>query len=70
MDDLPGQFLNNGSVNTFPLLGSRFLIIQQLYYNIGSAVFSTWSVLRGYKRDEVWSLVESELCTEVWEEMT
>jgi hypothetical protein len=27
------MFLGNGSVNTFPLLGSRFLIMQQLDYN-------------------------------------
>jgi hypothetical protein len=25
-----GPFLGNGSVNTFPLLGTRFLIMQQL----------------------------------------
>jgi hypothetical protein len=62
--------LINGSVNTFPLLGSRFLIMQQLYYNNGRAVFSTWSVSRCYKLDEVWSLVESEFCVGVWEEMT
>jgi hypothetical protein len=28
--DIPGSFLDNGSVNTLPLLGSRFLIMQQL----------------------------------------
>jgi hypothetical protein len=31
--------------------------MQQLDYNNGRAVFSTSSVPRGYKRDEVWSLV-------------
>jgi hypothetical protein len=36
-----------------PLLGSRFLIMQQLDYNNGRAVFSTWSVPKGYKRDMV-----------------
>jgi hypothetical protein len=30
MDDIAGPFLTNGSVNTFPLLGSRFLIMQQV----------------------------------------
>jgi hypothetical protein len=38
--------LGNGSVNTFPLLGSRFLIMQQLDYNNGNGVF-----LRGPCRD-------------------
>jgi hypothetical protein len=61
-------FYGNGSVNTFPFLGSRFLIIKQLNYNNGIAVFSTWSVPRGYKRDDVWSLVESEFCKRVCEE--
>jgi ribose 1,5-bisphosphokinase PhnN len=46
------SFLGNGSVNTFPLLGRRFLIMQQLDYNNGRAVLSTWSVPRGYERDE------------------
>jgi hypothetical protein len=54
---IQGLFLANGSLNTFPLLGSRFLIMQQLDHNSGRAVFPTWSVPRGYKRDEVWSLV-------------
>jgi hypothetical protein len=51
--DIPRTFLGNGSVNTFPLLGSRFLIMQQLDYNTRRTVFSTWSVSIGYKRDEV-----------------
>jgi hypothetical protein len=33
--------------------------MQQSDYNNGRAVFSTWSVPRGYKQDEVWSLVDS-----------
>jgi hypothetical protein len=42
--------------------------MQQLDYNSGRTVFSTWSVLRGYKRDEVWSLVDSQLKVSfVWE---
>jgi hypothetical protein len=45
-----GLFLGNGSVNTYPLLGSRFLIMQQLDYNNGKSVFSMWSVPRCYKR--------------------
>jgi hypothetical protein len=36
-----------------PLLGSGFLLLQQLDYNNGRAVFSTWFVPRGYKRDKV-----------------
>jgi hypothetical protein len=55
-----GQFLGNGSVNTFSLLGRRFLIMQQLNYNTGRAVLSTWSVPSDYKRDEAWNLVRSD----------
>jgi hypothetical protein len=50
--------LSNGAVNTFLLLDNRFLIMQQLDYNSGEAVFSTWSVPRGHKREEVWSLIQ------------
>jgi hypothetical protein len=57
--DIPGPFLGNGLVNTFMLPGSRFLIMHQLDSTNGRAVFSMWSVLRGYKRDKVWSLVSS-----------
>jgi hypothetical protein len=39
-------FLGNGSVNTFPLVGSRFSILQQLDYNSGNGMF-----LRGPCRD-------------------
>jgi hypothetical protein len=41
--------MGNGSVNTFLLLGSRFIIMQQLDFNNGVAVFSMWSVLNSYK---------------------
>jgi hypothetical protein len=51
--DIPGPFLGNGSVNTFLLLGRNFLIIKKLGYNNGRAVFSAWSVPRGYKQDGV-----------------
>jgi hypothetical protein len=37
--DIPGPFLGNDSVNTFPLIGNRFLIMQQFGYNNGRAVF-------------------------------
>jgi hypothetical protein len=37
--DIPDPFLGNGSVNIFPLLGSRFLIKQQLGCNNGNGVF-------------------------------
>jgi hypothetical protein len=56
---MPGPFLGNGSVNTFPLLGSRFLIIQQLNYNNGTAVFFAGSMPTGCKRDDGWSLDEN-----------
>jgi hypothetical protein len=46
--DIPGLFLGNGSVNTFPLLGSRFLIIQQFDYNSGELCF-----LRGPCREVI-----------------
>jgi hypothetical protein len=49
-------FLGSGSVNTFPLLGRRFLIMQQLDYNNGRTVFSMWSMPRCYNW-EVWSVV-------------
>jgi hypothetical protein len=39
------QFLGNGSENTFPLIGSRFLITQQL-----KNMFSMWSLPRCYKQ--------------------
>jgi hypothetical protein len=44
----------------FPLLGSRFLIMQQLDYSDGGAVFYVWSLPRCYNR-EVWSLVSNHL---------
>jgi hypothetical protein len=37
--DILGPYLGNGSVNTFPMLGRRFLIMQTLYYNSRRAVF-------------------------------
>jgi hypothetical protein len=43
-------FLGNGSVNTFPLLNSRSLIMQQLDYNNSRTVFSMWSVSRCYRQ--------------------
>jgi hypothetical protein len=33
-------------------------------------MFSTWSVSRYYKRDEVWSLVQSQFCKGICEERT
>jgi hypothetical protein len=48
--DVPGTFLDNGLVHTSPLLGSRFLIIQQLDYNSGRPVSSTWYVPICYKQ--------------------
>jgi hypothetical protein len=41
-------FLGNGSVNTFPLLDSRFFINATIDYNNARAVFSMWSVPRCY----------------------
>jgi hypothetical protein len=54
-------FLGLGSVNTFTLLGRRFLIIQQLDYNSGDTVFSMWSVPRCYKQGT--KLIERQFCT-------
>jgi hypothetical protein len=51
--DIPGLFLGNGSVNAFPLLNRRFLIMQQFYYNNRRVVFPVWSVLRCYKRGTI-----------------
>jgi hypothetical protein len=42
------QFLGRFSINTFPLLGSILLIMQQLDYNSGNGVF-----LRGPCRDVI-----------------
>jgi hypothetical protein len=61
--EIPRPFLGNGSLNTCPLLGSRFLIMQQLDYNSERAIFSM-VLLSGYKQDEVWSLVHSEFVQE------
>jgi hypothetical protein len=47
--DIPDPLLGNGSVNTFPLLGSRFLTMQHLDFKNGE-MFSTWSVTRCYKQ--------------------
>jgi hypothetical protein len=66
--DIPGPFSGNGSVNTFPLLGSRLLIMQQLDYNNGRAVFSTLSVPRCYNQGTRLEL--SQLCAGVCEERT
>jgi hypothetical protein len=54
--DTPEQFLGYGSVNTFP----QQRIMQQLGCNNGNGVFLWWSVSREYKRDKVYSLVESQ----------
>jgi hypothetical protein len=47
---IPRPFLGHGSVNTFPFLGTRPLIMQQLDYSNGRAVFSMWSVQICYKQ--------------------
>jgi hypothetical protein len=38
------------SVNTFPLLGSRFLTMQKMGFNNRRDVFSTWSMPGCYKQ--------------------
>jgi hypothetical protein len=45
-----GMFLANSLINTFLLLASRVLIMEQLGYNNENTVFSIWSMLRCYKR--------------------
>jgi hypothetical protein len=50
-------FLGNGSVNTFPLLGRKFLIMQQLEYNNGNEYFYVVRAKMLCKRDKVsWQL--------------
>jgi hypothetical protein len=65
--NIPDPFLGNSSVNKFPLLGSSFLIMQQLDYNNATAVFSMWSVLRSL---ELMSSLKVQFCTGVCEERT
>jgi hypothetical protein len=60
LDGKQQLFLRNSPVNMFPLLGSRFLIMQQLDYNNENGV-STSSVPRWYKQGT--KSVESEFCT-------
>jgi hypothetical protein len=42
-----------------PVARHRFIKMQKLDYNNGRAVFFTF-VPKGYKRDEIWSLVTSD----------
>jgi hypothetical protein len=64
-------FLGNGSVNTFQLLGSIFIIMQQLDYNKRKKGVSTCSVPRSYLEDSWGDLVSSvEFCTGDFEEKT
>jgi hypothetical protein len=60
--DIPAPLLGSGSVNTFPFLGSRDLILQQLDYN-EKAVIPMWSVLRCYKQGT------KSVDSSVWESM-
>jgi hypothetical protein len=53
--------MGNGSVNTFLLLGSRYLIMQQSDYSNGNGV-SAWSVQRSFLEDNGGDSVSS-----VWE---
>jgi hypothetical protein len=61
-------FLGNGSVNTFPLLGSRLLIMQQLDYNNGNLVFLCglcWSVTsKGQSQLRVQAVLQGNLWRE------
>jgi hypothetical protein len=61
-------FLGNGSVNSFPLLGSRFLIMQQLDYNNGNGVFLRVPLRDVYKQGT--KSIVREFCTGVREERT
>jgi hypothetical protein len=51
-----------------PLLGSRFLTMQQLDYNNGRSVFAVWSVPRCYKQGTMLEL--GHFCAGVCEERT
>jgi hypothetical protein len=64
--DISEPLLSNGAVNTLPLLGSRVLIMQQLDFNNVRDVFSTWSMARGYKRDEVKEPVQKPIFSSEW----
>jgi hypothetical protein len=46
--DITDPFLGNGSVNTFPLLGRRFLLMQQFGCNNENVIF-----LHGPCRDDI-----------------
>jgi hypothetical protein len=61
---MPEPLLGNGSINAFPLLGNRSLIMQQWDFNNEITMFSMWPVPRGYKRDEILELksVDSQFC--------
>jgi hypothetical protein len=55
------HFLASGSVNTLPLLGSKFLIMQQWATTLEHV--STWSVPRSYPEDNWGDPVSSvEFC--------
>jgi hypothetical protein len=58
--------LVNGSVNTFPLLGSRFVIMQQLDYNNGDGCFYL-ALPRCYKQGSS-VILESVLHGRLWRE--
>jgi hypothetical protein len=62
---MPGPFLGKDSVNTFPLLGSRFLIMKQLDYSDQRAAFSMWTVPKCCRQGTVLELsqfsVDSQL---------
>jgi hypothetical protein len=48
--NIPDPFLGNGSVNTFPLLGGIFLIMQHLDYKNGRDIFYVVRAERLYAR--------------------
>jgi hypothetical protein len=58
--DIKRPFLGNCLTNTFQLLGVRLLIIRQFDYSNGITVFSTWSVLSGYKQETRLELIQNE----------
>jgi hypothetical protein len=67
---IPDPYLGIGAVNTFPLLGSRFLTMQPLGCNSGNGVFlrgPCWDVIN---KGQSQLIISSQFCTGVCEDRT